>query len=38
MHLTDSDLARRRRASARVAWVLGGVALGLYVIGFFIQR
>jgi predicted nucleic acid-binding Zn ribbon protein len=38
MHLTDSDLASRRRASARFAWVLGGVAVGLYVVGFFIQR
>jgi hypothetical protein len=38
MHLDDSDLALRRRASARFAWVLGSVAVGLYLIGFFIQR
>jgi hypothetical protein len=38
MHLTDSDLANRRRASARFAWILGGIALGLYLVGFFIQR
>lgn len=38
MHLDDSDLALRRRASGRFAWALGAVAIGLYVIGFFIQR
>lgn len=38
MHLDDSDLALRRRASARFAWVLGTVAASLYIIGFFIQR
>ncbi len=38
MHLTESDLAQRRKASARFAWALGVVALGLYAIGFFIQR
>jgi predicted nucleic acid-binding Zn ribbon protein len=38
MHLTDSDLANRRRASARFAWLLGAVAVGLYVVGFFIDR
>ncbi len=38
MHLTDSDLANRRRASARFAWLLGAVAMGLYVVGFFIDR
>ena len=38
MHLTDSDLANRRRASARFAWLLGAVAVALYVVGFFIQR
>lgn len=38
MHLNDTDLALRRRASARFAWVLGAVAAGLYIVGFFIQR
>ena len=38
MHLTDSDLANRRRASARFAWLLGAVAVGLYVVDFFIDR
>jgi len=38
MHLTNSDLANRRRASARFAWLLGAVAVGLYVVGFFIDR
>ena len=38
MHLTDSDLANRRRASARFAWLLGAVAVGFYVVGFFIDR
>ncbi len=38
MHLDDSDLALRRRASTRFAWVLGAVAASLYIIGFFIQR
>jgi hypothetical protein len=35
---TADELARRRIASRRIAWVLGAVALTLYVIGFFIQR
>ena len=38
MHLTESDLVQRRRTSTRFAWALGAVALGLYVVGFFIQR
>ena len=38
MHLTASDLASRRRASTRFAWILGGLAAGLYLLGFFIQR
>lgn len=38
MHLNDTDLALRRRASARFAWALGAVAAGLYIVGFFIQR
>jgi len=38
MHLTSDDLAQRRRASARFAWTLGAIALGLYLIGFLIER
>ena len=38
MHLTSDDLAQRRRASARFAWTLGDIALGLYLIGFLIER
>ncbi|GLT24023.1 hypothetical protein GCM10007933_34940 [Zoogloea oryzae] len=38
MHLTEFDLAQRRKSSARFAWALGAVALGLYIVGFFIQR
>lgn len=37
MHLTELDLVQRRKSSARFAWALGVVALGLYVVGFFIQ-
>lgn len=35
---TDDELARRRAAGRKLAWVLGAVVLTLYVIGFFIQR
>ena len=35
---SDTDLTRRRRASARLAWGVGAIALALYVLGFFIQR
>ena len=38
MHLTETDLAQRRKASARFAWVLAILAVGLYVVGFFIER
>ena len=38
MHLTETDLAQRRKASTRFAWVLGAMAVGLYVVGFFIER
>jgi len=38
MHLDDTDFALRRCASACFAWVLGAVAAGLYIVGFFIQR
>jgi hypothetical protein len=32
------ELARRRQASRRLAWLLAAVVLTLYVVGFFIQR
>lgn len=35
---TDADLARRRAASRRLAWLLGGVVLVIYLIGLFIKR
>ena len=38
MHLTESDLAQRRKSSSRFAWMLGTIAARLYVIGFFIER
>ncbi len=38
MHLNETDLAQRRKASTRFAWVLGALAVGLYVVGFFIER
>jgi hypothetical protein len=38
MHLNETDLAQRRKASSRFAWVLGALAVGLYVVGFFIER
>jgi hypothetical protein len=36
--ISADELARRRSTSRRLAWVLGVIALALYVIGFFIQR
>jgi len=38
MHLTESDLAQRRKSSSRFAWILGTIAASLYFIGFFIER
>ena len=38
MHLTETDLAQRRKASSRFAWVLGALAVWLYVVGFFVER
>jgi hypothetical protein len=35
---TADELARRRTASRKLAWLLGAGVLALYVIGFFIQR
>ena len=36
--LSPQDLARRRQASRRLAWLLGTLALGFYAAGFFLQR
>jgi hypothetical protein len=36
--LSPEELARRRAASRRLAWVLGGVVLLLYAIGLFVPR
>jgi hypothetical protein len=33
-----ADLERRRAASRRLGWLIGGAALALYVIGLFIPR
>ena len=36
--MNAETVSRRRKASARFAWVVGAGALALYVIGFFIKR
>lgn len=33
-----AELARRRSAARRLAWLLGLVVVALYVIGLFIKR
>ncbi len=33
-----ADLARRRSASCRLAWLLGAVVLAIYLVGLFIKR
>ena len=35
---SSADLARRRSAARRLAWLLGLVVVALYVIGLFIKR
>jgi hypothetical protein len=37
-NFSHEELARRRKASQRLAWVLGTVALALYLIGFLLKR
>ena len=34
----SADLEKRRAASRRLAWLIGAVALLLYVAGLFIKR
>jgi hypothetical protein len=35
---SPADLARRRRAARRLAWLLGLAVVLIYVIGLFIKR
>ena len=35
---SPAELARRQRAGRRLAWVLGAVAVELYVVGFLLKR
>ncbi len=35
---TDEELARRRAMSRRLAWILGAVALAIYLVGFIYYR
>jgi hypothetical protein len=35
---SDHETERRRAGSRRLAWLLGAVALALYIIGLFIKR
>jgi hypothetical protein len=35
---TAEELRRRRAASRRLAWLLGGVAVAIYVLGFIVYR
>lgn len=35
---TEAELAQRRAASRRMAWLIGAAVLALYVIGFFFKR
>ena len=35
---SPEELMRRRQASRRLAWILGAVALALYLAGFLLKR
>lgn len=35
---SGEDIARRRTASRRMAWLIGAAVLAIYVIGFFFKR
>lgn len=35
---TPEELARRRASSRRLAWILGAVALAIYLTGMFFKR
>jgi hypothetical protein len=35
---SNADLERRRAASRRLAWLIGAVAVLVYVVGLFIKR
>jgi len=34
----NADLERRRAASRRLAWLIGAVAVLVYIVGLFIKR
>lgn len=35
---SSEELARRRRAASRLAWLIGAVVLALYLAGLFVKR
>jgi hypothetical protein len=35
---TETELAQRRAAARRLAWLIGAAVLALYVLGFFFKR
>ncbi|MBI4740290.1 MAG: hypothetical protein HY777_01760 [Betaproteobacteria bacterium] len=35
---SPEELARRRASSRRLAWLLGAVALGIYLVGLLFKR
>jgi hypothetical protein len=35
---TEAELAQRRSASRRMAWLIGAAVLALYIVGFFFKR
>jgi len=37
-NFSAEELAVRRAASRRLAWVLGAVALAIYLVGLFVKR
>jgi len=37
-NFSEAELAQRRMASRRMAWLIGAAVLALYVIGFFFKR
>ncbi|MFZ2852622.1 MAG: hypothetical protein WAZ34_00750 [Rhodocyclaceae bacterium] len=37
-NFTPDEIARRRAASRRLAWILGATALAIYLAGLFFRR
>ena len=35
---SEDDIARRRTAARRTAWIIGALVLAIYIIGFFFKR